>query len=147
MDIKDLMIGDWVYNKHHGKNIQITPYDFFTHKHDEYGTQALLPCAKPTFGGDLEPIPLTEDIIEAHGFMKIPQPKCHFPHHWAFDKTDDDDEEAFTYRIKAFNTIWRGMRIDIRNCINDTVLSVQCQFVHELQHALRLCGIDLEIKL
>jgi hypothetical protein len=28
MDIKKLMIGDWVYNKHYERNTQLTAYDF-----------------------------------------------------------------------------------------------------------------------
>ena len=59
----DLMIGDWVYNKHHGKNIRFTHYDFFTHTHNDFGEQELAPFAKPTTGRDLEPIPLTPEII------------------------------------------------------------------------------------
>jgi len=58
------MIGDWVYNKHHEKPIKITQYDFFTHGHRENGEQYLNANPIPTLGRDLEPIPLTHEILE-----------------------------------------------------------------------------------
>jgi hypothetical protein len=68
MDIKSLMIGDWVYNKHHEKNIRLTQYDFFTHTHNDFGEQKLAPFAKPTIGSDLEPIPLEKIHLVKNGF-------------------------------------------------------------------------------
>lgn len=155
MKVTELMIGDWVRIKDN-----VEPDAYFMHEDMSPGQcvkveEVLSNGINPDWcGGEIndylpddaiEPVPLTEEIIEAMDFMKIPQPGCANPHHWAFDKTDDEDGEAFDYRIKAFNTVWRGMWIEIRNCINNTTLNIQCEFVHQLQHALRLCGIDKEI--
>ena len=65
----ELMVGDWVFNKHHNKAIRITPYDFFTHGHRADGSQYLLGDT-PTIGKDLEPIPITEEILKKNGFYR-----------------------------------------------------------------------------
>lgn len=145
MDSRKLMIGDWVRMKEcpnfKFKMEDVSGSPLFNRYADNGQT-----CVPYSYG-EIEPIPLNEEIIEAQGFMKISQPNCYFPFHWAFYQTNAEDEEAFDYTIKAFNSLSRGMRIEIRNCINDACLSCQCEFVHELQHALRVCEIDKETTL
>lgn len=133
MDIKNLMIGDWVYNKHHGKNIRLTQYDFFTHTHNEFGEQELAPFAKPTFGRDLEPIPLTKEILEKNGFKYKEGETGMYgvttAPHYICDGVPFEvfcDGEPFA--------IWFKEPINIK-------------YTHQLQHALRLCGIKKEIEL
>lgn len=125
MNIKSLMVGDWVYNKHHGKNIRLTPYDFFTHTHNEFGEQELSPFSKPTIGIDLEPIPLTADILEKNGFYY------------------DEDRKFYLmgviFQIKPEN----GGRFSFKICGCPYPLNT----VHELQHVMRICGVEKEIEL
>lgn len=120
------MVGDWVYNKHHGKNIRLTPYDFFTHTHNEFGEQELAPFAKPTIGGDLEPIPLTKKILEKNGFV---------------EKEFYSELIVGDFRILC----------DINNvCVyhNEHVdLDIPIKYLHELQHAMRICCISKQIEL
>ena len=127
------MIGDWVYNKHHGKNIRLTQYDFFTHTHNEFGEQELAPFAKPTFGRDLEPIPLTKEILEKNGFKYKEGETGMYgvttAPHYICDSVPFEvfcDGEPFA--------IWFKEPINIK-------------YIHQLQHALRLCGIKKEIEL
>lgn len=138
MDIKSLMIGDWVYNKHHGKNIRLTPYDFFTHTHNEFGGQRLVPYATPTIGLDLEPIPLTPEILEKNGFEEIG------------DNTYQLEEKP--------NWFWVDFYKHEYGCEHDTstheyedserrLKKYGIPFVHELQHAMRECEIEKEIEL
>ena len=93
----------------------------------------------------LEPIPLTAEILEQNGFGRVPQPGCFNPYHWKLEKRDEDGE--LLYRIEAYNTPFRGMFIQINNPSDCASISFckQIEHVHELQHALRLCGIDKEI--
>lgn len=65
----ELMIGDWVFNKHHKKPIQITPYDFFNHAHLPSGEKYFVGEFKVISGRDFEPIPLTAEILERNGFL------------------------------------------------------------------------------
>ena len=138
MKANELMIGDWVYNKHHGKNIKLTSYDFFTHTHNEFGEQELAPFAKPTIGRDLEPIPLTKKILEKNGFENIgddiyqlEEKPCWF---WVdfFRHTYGCEYDTSTYEYEDDEH-----RLKLYGIPS----------VHELQHALRLCGIEKEIEL
>lgn len=94
---------------------------------------------------EVQPIPLTSDLLERYGFGRVPQPECLNPYYWKLEKRDEDYE--LLYRIEAYNTPFRGMLIHISNksdCENISFCK-QIEHFHELQHALRLCGIDNEI--
>lgn len=136
MDIKSLMIGDWVFNKHHGKNIRLTPYDFFTHTHNEFGEQSLLPHSKPRFGMDLEPIPITPEILEKNGFRIMFEGELH--------KTYFQDIYGFAVEIKI--DCIGFTKLSISNGLGYRVV-IECKHIHQLQHALKLCGINKEIVL
>ena len=91
----------------------------------------------------IEPIPLTPEILEKNGFAKIsPQDT------WLYRPLDKYGDK-FLYAIRARRFDYPIYRIDIDNYVFRTGMgfSGQLQYVHELQHALRLCGIDLDIKL
>lgn len=134
MDIRTLMIGDWVYNKHHRKNIKITQYDFFTHTHNEFGEQELIPGMRLTSGRDLEPIVLKRIHLTKNGF----------------EATNVEDTE-FVYRDGY------EIKVMIDEYISDSMfLSIEfaekniwmpIEYVHELQQAMRIMGCDKEIKL
>lgn len=137
MKPEELMIGDWVYNTHHEKNICITPYDFFVHGHDENGDQYLNCSCKPCFGRDLEPIPLTPEILEKNGF-------------------EDVGQDIYQYEEKPYYIWWESDRYRLgidkdesdyeKECFGE-VMRLPIIYVHELQHALRLCGIEKKIEL
>lgn len=85
---------------------------------------------------ELEPIPLTAEILEKNGFRIIFEGELH--------TTYFQDIEGFHVEIK----------IDCINYIKLSMLNglgynitIECKFVHQLQHALRLCGISKEIEL
>ena len=118
------MIGDWVYNKHHKKNIQITPYDFFTHRHHPSGRQYFIGEPELVSGRDLEPIPLTPEILEKNGFSEN-----YRAHDLSYAQSCGD-----VIGIHIYGT-------------NGLMEEMYFKYVHELQHALRLCGIEKEIKL
>lgn len=138
MKANELMIGDWVYNKHHGKNIKLTPYDFFTHTHNEFGEQELAPFAKPTIGRDLEPIPLTQKILEKNGFENIG------------DDTYQLEEKPCWFWVDFFRHTY-GCEYDTSTYEYEDdehrLKLYGIPSVHELQHALKLCGIEKEIEL
>ena len=94
---------------------------------------------------EVQPILLTSDLLERHGFGQVPPPGCSNPYHWKLEKRDEDGE--LLYRIKAYNTPFRGMFIHIYNPSACVTFCKQIEHVHELQHALRLCGIDKEVKI
>ena len=71
-----------------------------------------------------EPIPLTEDILVKNGFEKFAESQT------LFDYTDNDIHLEY----------WIG-----DGCFR--YYTAEIRYVHTLQHLLRLCGIDKEIKL
>ena len=67
-------------------------------------------------------------------------------HDW---KKYEEETDGLLFRVKAFNNPFRGMFVSIDNPSACETISFgkQIEFVHELQHALRLCGIDKGITL
>lgn len=135
----DLMIGDWVYNKHHKKNICITPYDFFTHGHLPSGRQYFIGEPEVISGRDLEPIPLTPEILEKNEFTLKPDG-------WLWCK--EEGIEDTNYIFIQFRKGCEEVRLVELNFVNKVLAKYeQMRYVHQLQHALKLCRIDKEIKL
>jgi len=130
------MVGDWLYNKHHKKNIQLTAYDFFTHGHDAYGFQYLLYNSKPTVGRDLEPIPLTEEFFEKNGFKKA----AVFDIFKMFESADKRIQ--ITDCTNSGDGYWY---VHVDNEDYDTIGSCDVKYVHQFQQLLRLCGYEMEV--
>lgn len=125
MKAKDLMIGDWVYNPFTRKKLRLT------------------------FGRDidlaeelcLEPIPLTAEILENNGFINYDFEHIAGQHKWSWwrdtgtlvslwcRELNDDPRDGWMVRIESY----------------DASCCYRVESVHELQHALRLCGIEKEI--
>lgn len=133
------MIGDWVFCD--GKCYQIA----------EIGGMVCLDAEKEIFASleDITPIPITPEILEKNGF-----------------KPDGSGQISYclltpfgieglrysiyvglrqkTIEVHAAHTV---LKKDNWRKVNKTYLEVCGPYVHELQHALKLCGIDKEIKL
>ena len=85
---------------------------------------------------EIEPIPITPEILEKNGFVQNPRSKS-----------------RRSYQIcnsDVYISWWRG-RINIlfKPFIGHSTnhVNVDGKYVHELQHALRICGIEKEISL
>lgn len=79
----------------------------------------------------IEPISLTPEILEKNGFKKEGS--------WFI--IEDDYYDVSIKEIT--DSIWRVKYCNTEFSAFDSVLHIA--FVHELQHALKLCGIDKEI--
>jgi hypothetical protein len=96
------------------------------------------------FDGTLEkyvsnclPIPLTPEILEKNGFKKATQISDTEP----FD-IDEEGNKHYSYST----TFWGWWQPDNIFCIPANGLGwLNIKYVHQLQHALRLCGIEKEI--
>lgn len=136
MEAKDLMIGDYVYNHrnwecpiveiHKNSAIVIARY---------YGEEEFLLS-------DLRPIPLTQEILEKNGWEK-----CNI------DVVDDDEQYGCAYG-SFYVTWWRKVKLlsfyfeDKNAGLHYEMISeLPTKYIHQLQHALKLCGIDKEIVL
>ena len=143
------MVGDWVYNKHHGKNIRLTQYDFFTHTHNEFSEQELAPFAKPTFGRDLEPIPLEKIHLAKNGFeVRDGTDDMEFFYNDGYEVKVMFDEGCVIYEQDG-KTIFTKIPPSIFLVIEFAEKSLQMpiEYIHELQQTMRIMGCDKEIEL
>lgn len=132
MKANELMLWDWVYVPHRGKA-------------SHYGkVTALLSsgAVETEINGSLalsssvEPIPLTTEILEKNGFSAEGYNMGVVGFH-----TDPIPDVKDGYEV----FIWKDMCLEIKHGF--THLKRYTFYVHELQHALRLCGIEKEIVL
>lgn len=117
------MIGDWVMYR--GEPIIIFEIDeYYERVNTEPDGYDSIRCIELS---DLQPIPITAEILEKNGFEKRDgEYQDVFYHYGDFDLLIDDRLEPCGYTLYG-------------------VLELQIKYVHELQHALRLAGIDKEI--
>ena len=89
----------------------------------------------------LDPIPLTPEILEKNGFKK-----CAGNERSVFKYEDDDYTKKALYQV-----LWSAneLYLEIAPYTSKTgeFNRFGVEFVHQLQHALRLCGIEKDIEL
>jgi hypothetical protein len=124
MKAEDLMIGDWVLVKE-------LDFSNLTNVISEYQHQIRLKDFAEMYNAGeykkYEPIPLTTEILEKNGF---------------YNSVLIDDykiADGVHYNIDSKQILF-GFEYG-------TVLEIDCCYVHELQHALKLCKIKKEIVL
>jgi len=124
MKANELMIGDYVYN-HRNWECPIVEI----HKNSavviakHYGEEEFLLS-------DLRPIPLVPEILEKNGFKKYNELYRLDIAEGVFVNVDFKSKEPF---VSVHNTCYRATPI--------------CWYLHQLQHALKLCGIEKTIEL
>jgi hypothetical protein len=129
MKISELSIGDWV--RMGGGNFQIY---HLTLAGDVYGYRRTndSDTGEEYYDGEIgeiEPIPLTPEILEKNGFVKDEEFICH--------SLECDEADFVEYTI--------GMnRLYVKSGKCDIALTIK--YVHQLQHALRLAGVEKEIE-
>ena len=147
MRAEELMIGDWVYLE--DENLPLEERYFKI----EYlaisaggswvnqGTNAPVGLGDgesliPVFTDEIYPIPLTPEILEKNGILYEKQSYYYV--------IEDNKDLECTYYIQQVQDDWAiGVDIGAYDCS----VFARIKYVHELQHALKLCGIDKEIKL
>lgn len=84
---------------------------------------------------NVEPVPITPEILTRNKF-----------HDWgAKDFELLFDKDNMILRVAEYPATRGIWSVTIRDGYN--LIKLHIKFVHELQHALRLCGIDKEIEL
>lgn len=114
MDTKELMIGDLVYCEPEGKTVQVTEVRADAVQFHERS-------ALTAFEDELQPILLTDEILDKNA-----------------ERCDLNTAERWTIRIpgEPYLQIYRWRGDDHYEVLN----GLEIRYVHELQHALRLCG-------
>lgn len=137
MKATELMIGDWVELCQRGEYYQIT----------EIGEDfVMLGQSHECRESEIDPIPLTAEILEKNGFE--PYKDWFLGYGYRLRAEEGTDKILYIYPLRGGNG---ESLIDIKYAPlnNYTFLSLTTfdRYVHTLQHALRLCGIDKEIEL
>ena len=135
----ELMIGDWVFyedrwfaapckvvNIEQRRGVGENGYSFSVH---EPRSNTIVHCTI------LKPILLTAEILEKNSFVLIDEKEKMY----RLNLTDDESV-CVTADFKGEEPF-----VHVRNtCYQATPY---CMYVHQLQHALRLCGIEMKIEL
>jgi len=130
MNATELMLGDWVLMR--GTPVQVRAIGVNTIRFSD------MLITEPL--ENIEPIPLTPEILEQNGFVPIRQNAVE-PYYWQyFDKKDGSI-------VNAFRRIYRGLWIECSNATTEASTNKQCEFVHELQHVIKNTEIEMEVVL
>ena len=139
LKISDLSVGDWVRCRDRNGRIEgleaIRSDERVRVSVESYlGTMFLFVGIE-----DIEPIPITAKILEANGWKK--GQRGEFYHYLRLDKNS-------TLYVHASTNGWRvEITYDAAGILRTTHLMPDMNSVHDLQHALRLAGVDKEINL
>jgi len=127
MDCKDLMIGDYV--KHNGITKVVDAVYLYSVSVHNTSDEWSISEAKTYSIDDIEPIKLTEEILVKNGWDFRDR-------QYAIECKEDErgivelsrDKDGYYWSIN-----W------------DEYLIIRIHYAHELQHILRLCGIEKEL--
>ena len=134
--IEDLSIGDWVMNlKSNSPNRVIGLRTMFRDTYEIIAvsddTQYMLIEDKELH--NYEPIPITPEILEKNGFRKNGE-----YNEWNIGEWNERPFIGISLDRQSMRVKYFGSDIFIENKV---------VFVHQLQHALRLAGVEKEIEL
>jgi hypothetical protein len=144
MKTQELMIGDWVlWNTHPMKVMMIGSRMVKLYNEDN-----------SIEDDEINPIPLTAEILEKNGFQRC-------ENEWYYFKYDENGKVSlYQGCYSKYNKNGKILLYQVSWDVDDLYLEIASytsltgefnrmgvRFVHELQHALRLCGIEKEIEL
>ena len=127
MKANEIQIGDWVYSTFSKLPCKV----MYLKLHESgYASVETTNVVGVKDIASLSPIPLTPEILEKNGFKKYNELYRLDVAEGVFVNADFKSKEPF---VSIHNTCYRATPI--------------CWYLHQLQHALRLCGIEKEIEL
>ena len=129
MEIEDLMIGDWVIHPYYKRPAKIVYFN---------GSRVRIEYEEVD-SKSLRPIPLTPEILEKNGFSLKPDGWL-----WCKEKGIEDQNYIFIQFRKGCEEV----RLVELNFVNNVQSKFERRrYVHELQHAMRMCNINKTIEL
>lgn len=141
MEEKELMIGDWLYCSFSHEPCQLLGIELYELTGYTFVKVTNVVGAKDI--ASLSPIPLTSEILKKNGFKNISKELFVYYSHAA-------DGYIKIRLSELLDGEWK-LSVDNYDRFNDSHKQYTSDIcflkVHELQHALRLCGIKKEIVL
>lgn len=120
MKASELMIGDWVLSRFTGTPGRVKIESFVCHDSWEDGNHGAFNF------NDVEPFPLTEEMLKANGFVRVNSQR------YDYGCPDTDCYVKINPKKNMIHVNGRNSNCNL----------YWHSFVHELQHALRLCGLN-----
>lgn len=128
MKSTDLMVGDSIYRADcYDKVVEIRSNGII----GADANRGLIPF------DEIKPIEITPEILEKIGFNLLPQNTKIDSYHLSYPNTI---HPKFGINVNMFTVLEMIIFND-----NRRLVYLEVNYVHELQHALRLCGIEKEI--
>lgn len=94
---------------------------------------------------NIHPIPITPEILEANGWFRLDF-QCVLNIEDNRGTSHDGEYVIMWYADDEYLTIsWGGREDDV--LVERTMMECRVKYIHQLQHALRLAGLDKEINL
>lgn len=128
MKVEELQLGDWIINPAHNDKARIGGIYYDKELHCLVATDGRFPQEY------FEPIPLTSDILKKNGF------KIGYGEHYGNEGLIDEATKHYYVKVGR----WGHEKNEAGHCeVWDVCIDQHSPiYVHELQHALRLCGLN-----
>lgn len=135
MNETELMLGDWVHLTDKDVNARVTEL-----RSDGHDALVVTDHGEVDMLIDLEPIPLTGMILERNGFEKTNET------HRVLEYRLCDGVARMNVKFNHTND-YVDIHFDTINSMRFVSIKKRYMSVHDLQHAMRMCGIEKEIEL
>ena len=144
MKVNEIMIGDWFYDTLSQNNKKVNRGDF-----------EINPLNGICYSENLYPIPLTAEILEKNGFIKDTDEDDRVVNVYHLLVPTGYERNSYTIQVNLYKEPICGVSTLVKcwgwipphnGGLNDIHLC-SANYVHQLQHAMRLCGIEKEIEL
>lgn len=134
LKISDLSVGDWV--RYDGKEYQVQCVDAMSEIVTLFGY-----CEqREESAGNLRSIPITAEILEKNGWSSDGM--------YARLRIDEQLHLEYYFHEHRLRKYYCGVDEWQNHAkVTDITFAAHCYSVHQLQHALRLAGVDKEINL
>lgn len=141
MTENELMIGDWVYTKAKERNVRVMGM-----RNDWECPFVLTDCDDAWCNiFEFQTIPLTGEILERNGFEKMSETP--YLKEYRILVNEDSESCLFVKILRAGTTTVYFYADDKAPYQRLDFCKTETTHVHDLQHILRLCGIEKEIEL
>jgi len=147
MKAEELMIGDWVECTYWTPSKRLKVAEIRRIMDDEIKIGVFCDDLVLIFRqSEVKPIPLTPEVLERNGFNLLKDAYRMSDPFWSYSNRSVlvDVTIIRTNNVKVID--WFNIKVSTRNDIKQVSIW-GVKYIHEFQHALRLCWIEKEIEL
>lgn len=132
---EELMLGDWLKYGKFDRIVKVTAL---------YGSMVETNVVTPLFLDDLEPVLITPKILEKNGFKRKEEGESYTE----YVSGDEHSIIEFVFYKESIYDVDTVLDCELGFVGGlDRIHHCHVKYVHQLQHALKLCGINKNIEL